>query len=137
MLTVFFPPSPLSRKLSLFSSIHRSLPPCRKHKVCRIHWTVPAFSPRPHRLGSRAETDLPLAQPRARPPRRPSRRGDSLSPEFTRDAPNNLNAATTGTQGPVLPEINMQLYAFKKKKKKLIIQELCCLGLNFSSKKGK
>lgn len=133
MLSIFFPPLPLI--LSLFS-FAPSLPPCRRHKVCHIHWTIPAFSSRPHRLGSRSKTELPLAQPRASPPCRQSGRLPAPKihePHWSRSKQRELsqNKAEEGRTSK-----NEHVLICIKKKQLFPALELCYLGLNFSSKMG-
>lgn len=99
----------VSESLSLF--FHPSLPPCRKHRVCDIHWTMPAFSCRPHRLGSRPKDQAAAGTAEGSA----TTRAEQESPW----APNSRelfhtiwmkSEQRTGMQGLVPPGITMHLY---------------------------
>lgn len=97
-LSYFFSvPLSLNLSLSFFSLIHLSRHAENTKCVTRTGPSLP-FSPRPHRLGSRPETELPLAQPRAPPPCRMQSRRLPAPQNSPEPFLNNLKEARTKQQ---------------------------------------
>lgn len=112
---LFFSPLTVSESLSFFLSFfvfHPSLPPCRKHKACHIHWTIPCLLFQASQVGQQSQ-ERPAAAGAAEGSA--TVQAEQATP-WAQNTPQPLQTiwmeserSGTGTQGLVFSKFNMHL----------------------------